>query len=52
MSIGTAIREARERYGVTQEGMETIIHYSREMVSAIETGRRRVPEDTCAQDKL
>lgn len=46
MSIGTAIKEARERYGVSQEDMKGVIHYSREMVSAIETGRRRIPDES------
>jgi len=46
MSIGTVIKEARERYGVSQEDMKGIIHYSRETLSKIETGQRRLPEDT------
>lgn len=43
MGIGTALKDARARYGVSQEEMEPIINYSREMVSKMENGHRNVP---------
>lgn len=46
MKIGTAIKEARARHGVTQEDLKQRLRYSREMISAIENGRRRVPEES------
>lgn len=45
MSIGQALREARERRGLTQEATGQAGYISGKMVSAIECGRRTVGPD-------
>lgn len=45
MSIGQALREARERWGMTQETAGQIGYVSNKMVSAIECGRRAAGPD-------
>lgn len=45
MSIGQALREARERRGLTQEAVGRVGYISGKMVSAIECGRRTAGPD-------
>jgi len=45
MCLAEAIREERSRLDLSQEEFGSIIHYSAKMVSAIETGRRHLPDD-------
>ena len=41
MSIGDQIRDARNRKGISQEGLALLIHVSRGKVSHWETGLRK-----------
>jgi len=43
--IGTAIKEAREERGMTQEELGQLSFLSDKMISAIETGRRRLTKE-------
>lgn len=45
MGIPTALRKAREKLGLTQEELAAELCYSPKTVSAIETGRRRLPRE-------
>lgn len=45
MCLAEAIREERDRLDLSQEELGNMIHYSAKMISAIETGRRHLPDD-------
>jgi transcriptional regulator with XRE-family HTH domain len=45
MSVGSALKEARESREGTQEQLALDLNISRQLVSHIETGRRKLPED-------
>ncbi|WP_066639196.1 helix-turn-helix domain-containing protein [Desulfolucanica intricata] len=45
MEIGYVLKKVRERRGMRQADLGPVINYSRETVSAVEAGRRRLPED-------
>lgn len=45
MDVATALKEARLRNGLSQENVAAEIHYSRQLVQAVEQKRRRLPKE-------
>ncbi|GAB7387417.1 hypothetical protein BSNK01_12530 [Bacillaceae bacterium] len=45
MSLGTVLQEAREEKGIAQEQLAFELNLSRQMISHVENGRRKLPKD-------
>jgi transcriptional regulator with XRE-family HTH domain len=45
VDVATALKEARLRNGLSQENVASEIHYSRQLVQAVEQKRRRLPRE-------
>lgn len=43
--IGSALKEARAGYGITQKGLGDMFHISGSLVNEVEHGRRRLPRE-------
>lgn len=45
MCLADLIKKERDRLNLTQQGLGDILHYSAKTVSAVETGRRQLPDE-------